>query len=147
MNLLATRIVNDFQTIATCNIDQFEGAVVSVTQTHEGDIWNLVPASVVLRGATRSFAPAVRDVLEPAIRRISEGVCTARGADMAMRYGRRYPPTINSPAETETEIAAATAAALVAGDNVRHELAAEHGFRGFCLVSGKEAGRLYLDRE
>ena len=138
MNLLATRIVNDFQTIATCNIDQFEGAVVSVTQTHGGDIWNVVPASVVLRGATRSFAPAVRDVLEPAIRRISEGVCTARGADMAMRYGRRYPPTINSPAETE--IAAATAAALVGGDDVRHDSPPSMGSEDFAWFLERKPG-------
>ena len=104
----------------------------------------MVPASVVLRGATRSFAPAVRDVLEPAIRRIAEGVCTARGAEMAMRYGRRYPPTVNSPAETE--IAAATAAALVVGTvfgTNRRRAWVPRILLGFW----KGSRRLYLDRE
>ena len=72
-----------------------------MTQIHGGDTWNVIPDTVVLRGTTRSFAPAVQDALEPAIRRVTEGVCAALGAQMTMRYERRYPPTVNSPAETE----------------------------------------------
>ena len=116
----AAQIVNGLQTIASRNIDPLQGAVVSVTQIHGGDTWNVIPDSVVLRGTTRSFDPAVRDALEPAIRRVAEGTCAALGAAVGIRYERRYPPTVNSSAETE--LAAATAAALVGGDNVRHDL-------------------------
>jgi amidohydrolase len=116
----AAQIVTGLQTIASRSIHPLDGAVVSVTQIHGGDTWNVIPDSVVLRGTTRSFDPAVRDALEPAIRRIAEGICASLGASLAMRYERRYPPTVNSPAETE--LAAATAAALVGGDNIRRDL-------------------------
>ena len=46
-----------------------------------------------------------------------------------MRYGRRYPPTVSSPAETE--IAAATAAAVVGGDDVRHDSPPSMGSEDF----------------
>jgi amidohydrolase len=116
----AAAIVTGLQTITSRNIHPLEGAVVSVTQIHGGDTWNVIPDEVVLRGTTRSFSPAVRDALEPAIRRVAEGACAALGASLAMRYERRYPPTVNSAAEVD--IAAATAAALVGGGNVRHDM-------------------------
>src|SRR5437764_10676521 len=93
----AARIVTGLQTIASRNIHPLDGAVVSVTQIHGGDTWNVIPDSVVLRGTTRSFDTAVRDSLESAIRRVAEGACASLGAKMTMRYERRYPPTVNSP--------------------------------------------------
>ena len=134
----AAQIVNGLQTIASRNIDPLEGAVVSVTQFHGGDTWNVIPDTVVLRGTTRSFAPSVRDALEPAIRRVAEGVCAALGAEMTMRYERRYPPTVNSPAETE--IAASTAAALVGGDNVRRDLLPSMGAEDFAWFLERKPG-------
>src|SRR5436190_1674201 len=116
----AAQIVTGLQTIASRNIHPLDGAVVSVTQIHGGDTWNVIPDSVVLRGTTRSFDPTVRDALEPAIRRVAEGVCAALGASVTLRYERRYPPTVNSAAEAE--IAATIAADLVGRDNLRGDL-------------------------
>jgi amidohydrolase len=134
----AAQIVTALQTIASRNIHPLEGAVVSVTQIHGGDTWNVIPDSVVLRGTTRSFDPAVRDALEPAIRRIAEGVCASLGADLTMRYERRYPPTLNSAAETE--LAAATAAGLVGGDNIRRDLLPSMAAEDFAWFLEKRPG-------
>src|SRR5262249_38220937 len=69
----AAQVVTSLQTIASRNVRPLEGAVVSVTQIHGGDTWNVIPETVVLGGTTRSFSPAVRDQIEPAIRRVAEG--------------------------------------------------------------------------
>jgi amidohydrolase len=139
----AAQIVNGLQTIASRNIDPLEGAVVSVTQIHGGDTWNVIPDTVVLRGTTRSFAPAVRDALEPAICRVAGGVCAALGAQMTMRYERRYPPTVNSPAETE--VAATIAAALVGGDNVRRDLLPSMSAEDFaCFLERKPGAYIWI---
>jgi amidohydrolase len=139
----AAQIVGGLQTIASRTIDPLQGAVVSVTQIHGGDTWNVIPESVVLRGTTRSFDHVVRDALEPAIRRIAEGVCAALGASARMRYERRYPPTVNSPAETER--AAATAAALVGGDNVRRDLLPSMGAEDFaCFLERKPGAYIWI---
>lgn len=134
----AAQIVGGLQTIASRNINPLQGAVVSVTQIHGGDTWNVIPESVVLRGTTRSFDPAVHAALEPAIRRIAEGVCVSLGATMAMRYERRYPPTVNSQAETEQ--AAATAGALVGVDKVRRDLLPSMGAEDFACFLEKRPG-------
>ena len=134
----AAQIVGGLQTIASRNIDPLQGAVVSVTQIHGGDTWNVIPDQVVLRGTTRSFDPAVRDALEPAIRRVAEGACAVLGASMEMRYERRYPPTVNSQAETE--LAADVAAGLVGADQVRRDLLPSMGAEDFACFLEKKPG-------
>jgi hippurate hydrolase len=111
--VVAAKIVEGLQTVASRATDPLHSVVVSVTQIHGGDTWNVIPNEVVLRGTTRSFDLEVQDAIEPAIRRIAGGICEAFGAAMEARYERRYPSTVNSEAETEL---AARAAAAVAGD-------------------------------
>ena len=134
----AAQVVNGLQTIASRNVHPLEGAVVSVTQIHGGDTWNVIPETVVLRGTTRSFNPMVRDQIEPAIRRIADGVCTACGAQMKLRYERRYPPTVNHA--RETEIAATAAASLVGENNVKREFLPSMGAEDFACFLEKQPG-------
>jgi len=136
--VVAAQIVTGLQTIASRNIHPLDGAVVSVTQIHGGDTWNVIPDDVVLRGTTRSFDPAVRDALEPAIRRVADGVCAALGATARVHYERRYPPTVNSLAETA--FAADIAASLVGGDNVRHDLLPSMGAEDFAWFLERKPG-------
>jgi hippurate hydrolase len=141
--VVAAQIVGAMQTITSRNIHPLEGAVVSITQIHGGDTWNVIPDEVVLRGTTRSFDAAVRNALEPAIRRIAEGICASLGATLRMRYERRYPPTVNN-AEA-AELAAATAAALVGGENVRRDLLPSMGAEDFaCFLERKPGAYIWI---
>ncbi len=97
---VAAEIVGALQTIVSRHTDPIDAAVVTVTQFHAGDAWNVIPDRVVLRGTTRSFRPDVQDGIEPAIRRIAEGICQAHQCQLEMWYERRYPPTINEPVAT-----------------------------------------------
>jgi amidohydrolase len=134
----AAQVVNGLQTIASRNTHPLESAVVSVTQIHGGDTWNVIPEIVVLRGTTRSFNPAVRDQMEPRIRRIADGACRSYGAEMELTYERRYPPTLN--AEAETEIAAAAAASIVGASNVARELLPSMGAEDFAFFLERKPG-------
>jgi len=134
----AAQVVNSLQTITSRNVHPLEGAVVSVTQIHGGDTWNVIPETVVLRGTTRAFSPTVRDQIEPAIRRIANGACGACGAEMRLRYERRYPPTVNSA--VETEIAAAAAASLVGESNVKRDMLPSMAAEDFACFLEKKPG-------
>jgi hippurate hydrolase len=141
--VVAAQIVTGLQTIASRNVHPLEGVVVSVTQIHGGDTWNVIPEAVVLRGTSRSFNPGVRDQLEPAIRRIADGTCRACGAQMELRYERRYPPTVNTPAETET--AAAIAVSLVGEDNVRREMLPSMAAEDFaCFLEARPGAYIWI---
>jgi amidohydrolase len=136
--VVAAEIVGALQTIASRATDPADAVVVSVTQIHGGDAWNVIPEQVVLRGTTRSFRPEVQASVEPAIRRIAEGIAAAHGARAALRYERRYPPTVNSAAEAEQ---AARIAAEIAGEaNVDRAPVPCMGAEDFAFMLQKKPG-------
>ncbi|MBU0724228.1 MAG: amidohydrolase [Alphaproteobacteria bacterium] len=134
----ASQIVNALQTIASRNTHPLDAVVVSVTQIHGGDAYNVLPDEVVLRGTTRSFRPEVQDMIEPAMRRIVDGICQTMGATATVKYERRYPPTINTAAETE--IAAGVAAEVVGDGNVHDDLMPSMGSEDFAFMLQKKPG-------
>jgi amidohydrolase len=113
----AAQVVTALQTIASRRIDPLDALVVSVTQFHAGDTWNVIPNSVVLRGTVRCFKREVRDFVEAEIKHVAQTICTAHHATIDYRYERRYPALVNT--EQETEIAAGVAAQVVGEPNVK----------------------------
>ena len=134
----AAQIATGLQTITSRNTHPLDSAVVSVTQIHGGDTWNVIPDEVVLRGTTRSFRTEVQGAMEAAIRRIAEGVASSMGARVAVRYERRYPPTVNSAAETEVAVAAA--AEVVGAANVDRTLMPTMGSEDFAFMLQTKPG-------
>jgi len=97
----AAALVQALQSIVSRSVDPIESAVVSVTQIHAGDTWNVIPVTAVLSGTARAFRPEVQDLIERRLREICAGIATAHGASASVRYERRYPPLVNAAAETE----------------------------------------------
>ena len=112
----ASALVQALQSITSRNVDPIESAVVSVTQIHAGDTWNVIPDAAVLRGTTRAFRPEVQDLIERRLRDICSGVAATYGTQVKVRYERRYPPTVNAP--RETEICASVLERMVGAENV-----------------------------
>ena len=105
----AAHVINALQTIVSRNIHPLEAGVVSVTQVHGGDTWNVIPQEVVLRGTVRTFLPDIQDTIERRMGEIVAGVAATFEMTATLRYERRYPATINTAAETKHALAAATA--------------------------------------
>lgn len=112
----ASALVQALQTIASRNVDPIESAVVTVTQIHAGDSWNIIPDAAVVRGTARAFTPEVQELVERRLREICAGIGAAYGVGIKVRYERRYPPLVN--AAPETEICAAVMQAMVGAENV-----------------------------
>jgi amidohydrolase len=134
----AAQIVAALQTLVSRNTHPLESAVVSVTQIHGGDTWNVIPDEVVLRGTVRSFKTELQEAIEAGIRRVAAGVASALGTSAEIRYERRYPPTVNS--EKETEIAAAIAAEVVGDANVNRSLTPTMGSEDFAFMLQAKPG-------
>ncbi|WP_207478150.1 M20 aminoacylase family protein [Arenibaculum pallidiluteum] len=106
--VVASQIVTALQTLVSRGTDPMDNAVVSVTRIHAGSAYNVIPGEARLSGTVRSFRPETRDRLEAGIRRISEGVAAALEAAATVDYRRNYPPTLNTPAETDFAAGVAT---------------------------------------
>jgi hippurate hydrolase len=111
--LFAAHMINALQTIVARNLHPQDAGVVSVTQVHGGDTWNVIPEQVVLRGTVRSFRREVQDLIESRIRGLAAGVAATFEMAATVRYERRYPATVNTAEETGHAVRAASA---VVGD-------------------------------
>ncbi len=111
--VIGSHIVTALQSIASRRVDPIKEAVVSVTQFHAGDAFNVIPEYAELSGTCRTFLPEVRDLVETELKRIATNVALAFDAMAEITYMRNYPPTINTAEETEI---AADAARKVAGE-------------------------------
>ena len=100
------------QTLVSRTLDPLDAGVVSVTQFHAGEAYNVIPDRAELCGTVRTFCPDVRDQLERGLRQIAEGVAQSHGVELSFEFRRGYPPTVNTVAEAEL---CAQAARAVAG--------------------------------
>lgn len=128
----AAQIVTGLQTIVSRSVAPTEPAVVSVTQIHGGSAWNVIPEKVVIRGSVRTLSSQAREAMEPAIRRIAEGVCASFGTRFDLSYKRGFPVTVNH--HDETELAAAVAADLVGEENILRNLEPSMGSEDFAYM-------------
>jgi hippurate hydrolase len=136
--LVTSQIVTALQSIASRRIDPLESVVVSVTQIHAGDTWNVIPQQAVIRGTVRSFNPDVQAQAEADIKRIANGICESQGATMSMRYERRYPAVVNTA--LETDIAAEVAAQVVGDSNVEVGMPPLMGSEDFAYMLQQKPG-------
>jgi hippurate hydrolase len=131
-------LVQALQTIISRNVAPLDSAVISVTQFHGGDAFNVLPDHVVLRGTARAFKPEVQDLIEASMRRICGGIAAAFELGIDLRYERGYPPTTNAAAEAE--ICRKVAAEIVGQDNVLSDLQPTMGAEDFAYMLQAKPG-------
>ncbi len=134
----AAQVVQALQSITSRNTDPLESAVVSVTQIHGGDTWNVIPEQVVLRGTCRSFKPEVQDANEARLRQIVDATAQAYGVTSEVMYQLRYPSVINTV--DETAFAAGVAAEVSGPDNVQHDPVPSMGSEDFAFLLKEKPG-------
>ena len=96
------QILLALQTIPSRRLSPHDTAIISVTQVHGGDTWNVIPAVVTIRGTARCFCETVRDAIESNIRSTVEAIAAAHGATTEITYERRYPATVNTAQGSRT---------------------------------------------
>ncbi len=114
--VIGAELTQKLQTIVSRNVDPIDPAVLSVTKFHSGSAWNIIPNEAVLGGTVRAFSTRVQDQIEQRIRQLCEGTAASHGAQITVRYERRYPPTVNHP--EQAALCMNVAQALVGAENV-----------------------------
>jgi len=98
--VVGAQVVNALQTLVSRSRNPREVSVVSVTQFHAGEAYNVIPEQATLKGTVRTFSYEELDRLESGIRTVAESVASMLGARAAVEFVRTYPPTVNHPGET-----------------------------------------------
>ena len=136
--MISAQLINALQTIVSRRVGATESAVVSVTQIHGGDTWNVVPETVVLRGTARTLDAAIQDKVEAAMHQICAGMAQTHGAGVALKYMRGYPGVVNTVDETAAAVAAA--ASLVGEAQVHTDIKPAMGSEDFAFMLQKRPG-------
>ncbi len=134
----ASQLVVALQTVVARNVHPCAAAVVSVTQIHGGDAWNVVPDDALLRGTIRAFKPEVQELVERAIERLCSGIASAFGAQISVRFDHRYPATVNSAAETA--LCQRVAGELFGSDKLRTDELPSMGAEDFAYMLQEKPG-------
>ena len=136
--VVAAHLVSALQTVVSRRIRATDSAVISVTQIHGGDTWNVIPETVVLRGTVRTLDVAVQEKTIVAMQQICDGVACMHGASVGLDYRKGYPGVVNTPAETAA--AASAAASLVGSDKVHTNIPPAMGSEDFAFMLLKRPG-------
>jgi amidohydrolase len=117
--LAASHIVTALQSIVSRNVRPVETAVLSVTQFHAGDAYNVIPQSARLAGTVRAFSGEVMELIGRSLARVAESVAAGFGASARTDFRPIFEPLVNDPAEAD--FAASVCAELVGAANVRRD--------------------------
>jgi hippurate hydrolase len=114
--VVASHITTALQSIVSRNVRPIDTCVVSVTQIHAGDAYNVIPERAVLRGTVRCFNRDTMKLVEDRMRQIAQGIAGGLGATAELDFRNLFPPLVNHDAETR--FLADTAAELFGEENV-----------------------------
>lgn len=136
--MAAVQIAQALQTIITRNRDPLDPAVLSVTQIHAGSADNVIPTDAMVRGTVRTFADSVLDLIEARMKAVCEQTAAALDCEATLKFKRQYPPTVNSPAETE--FCAEVMDSIVGADKVVRDIKPSMGAEDFSFMLQHKPG-------
>ncbi len=99
--VVGVQIASTIQTIVSRNVRPVDTAVVSITQFHAGDAYNVIPQTARLSGTVRAFSMEVMALVERNMRRIAEGVAQSMGGRAHVDFRVNFAPTINDAEQAE----------------------------------------------
>ena len=136
--VVGSQLVTALQTVVSRNLKPDVPAVLSVTQFHAGDAYNVIPGTARLSGTVRAFASAVLDKIEARMRELAQQTAAAFGATASVDFRVVFAPVVNDAAAAE--VAAGVCDELVGEDHVRRDLPPGTGSEDFSFMLEKVPG-------
>lgn len=115
--LVAAQVVTALQSVVARRRDPLEAAVISVTEVHAGQAYNVIPREARMRGTVRTFGGRIWSEAPQLIEATADGIARTFGAAAAVRYRRLSGPLVNDPGMAR--LMAGIAAEIVGAANLR----------------------------
>lgn len=136
--LASAHVIIALQSIVSRETDPLKSLVITVTTTHGGTAYNVIPGSVTMTGTVRTLLPETRDFAEKRLAEVAQATASAHGATAEVRYHRGYPVTFNH--EAETGFAAGVASRVVGERAVNDRALPRMGAEDFSYMLEKRPG-------
>src|SRR5216684_9397892 len=117
--IIATQIISALQSVVSRNVAPLDSAVISVTQMHAGDAYNVIPQEAVLRGTIRAFRKETMALIKERIETISRGIAKTLGGQAEPDVRIAFPPLVND--KDSVKFIADVAAEIVGEENMNRE--------------------------
>lgn len=99
--LVAAEVVLALQSLVSRETDPLEPAALSFGQIRGGEVFNVIPGRVELKGTLRSLERTGLERLCTAMKRVVAGVTQAHRADYRLEFTSGYPALTNDPGATD----------------------------------------------
>lgn len=130
--VVAGELITSLQTIVSRNVRPTDTAVLSVTQVHAGDAYNVIPATSRLCGTVRTFSMDVMKKIEHRLSELAVGIAAAHGTEATVDFRIVFHPVVNDV--EASKIAGEVCDLLVGAENVIRESRASTGSEDFCFM-------------
>jgi amidohydrolase len=117
--IIATQIISALQSVVSRNVAPLDSAVISVTQMHSGDAYNVIPQEAVLRGTIRAFRKETMALIKERIETISSGIAKTLGGSAKADVRIAFPPLVND--KDAVKFIADVAEEIVGAENMNRE--------------------------
>lgn len=134
----AAAVVQALQSIVARSVDPMKQAVVSVTQIHTGDAFNVIPETAEINGTVRTFEKEVQSLIVERMDEIAQSIAHAHGCEGRLNFEYGYPATVNHG--PQTDFAAEVAENIVGPDLVDARKTPSMGAEDFSYMLEKRPG-------
>ncbi|WP_051286980.1 amidohydrolase [Paenibacillus taiwanensis] len=110
--VVSAHLITALQSIVSRNVSAIDSAVVSITQIHAGNTWNVIPELALLEGTVRTLQPESRVFIRQRIEEIAAGIAATFRAEIKLQWTDGPPPVHNSQLAAEIAGLAAQQAGL-----------------------------------
>ena len=136
--MVAGQLISAVQSIVSRDLDPLHSGVVTITQMHGGEAYNIVPDSVTLSGTCRAFSIEQQTQIETLLRQRVTSICEAFGAKGELDYRKVAPCTENHP--QNTQVCIDVTRSLVGDSNVLLEESPSMGSEDFAFMLLEKPG-------
>ncbi len=130
--VIAAELVTAMQSIVSRNLRPSETGVVSITQIHTGDAYNVIPENARLAGTVRTFSVETMALIERRVKALAEGIASAHGGSVEVDFRTVFHPVVNDA--VSTALAGDVASELVGESNVSRDLPPGTGSEDFSFM-------------
>ena len=130
---IAGELIGALQTIVARNISPTETAVLSITQVHAGDAYNVIPATARLSGTIRTLSMDVMNKIRARLEQLASGIAASHGGSAEVDFRIIFHPVVN--AEATAALAAEVCDELVGVDQVTRSLPPSTGSEDFSFMA------------